>query len=152
MLNDLKPHCSPEQILARKPIVEREIVFGSCRCFRRMRDPTTTTVRPRSNPTASRQLARVLKLNRKVKRGLKFRSRSKQQKLKPSTRLFLIDHVFDDEARELGHQRPQPSIFLKQHDHVSIQIVVKTVVIALKLSLGKRIIIAPERRIHIRHD
>jgi hypothetical protein len=59
MLNDLNPHCSPEQIFARKPIVEREIVFGSCRRFRRMRDPTTTTARPRSNLTASQQLARV---------------------------------------------------------------------------------------------
>jgi hypothetical protein len=72
--------------------------------------------------------------------------------MQPSACLFLIDDLFDDQTWQLGHQRPQPGIFFQQNNHVSIQIVVETVVIVLKTRIRNWIIVAPERRIHVRHD
>jgi hypothetical protein len=66
--------------------------------------------------------------------------------------LFLVDNLFDDQARKLGHQGPQPGVFFKKNNHVRIQIVVETVIVRLNSRPGNWIIVAIERRIHIRHD
>jgi len=78
-LNDLNPHCSPEPIFARKPIVERVCVWKLPLFLsdaRSNHDHGATTQQTHGLATART----ASKLNRKVKRGLKFRSRSKQQK------------------------------------------------------------------------
>ena len=65
--------------------------------------------------------------------------------------LFLVDDVLEHEARELGHQRPQPGVFLQQLDHVRIHVRVETVVLVPNSRCGNWIPLLCGQ-IHISHD
>ena len=47
--------------------------------------------------------------------------------------LFLADNVPQDQIGELSHKRPQAGVFLKQRNHISIQVRIVVVVVALHL-------------------
>ena len=46
-------------------------------------------------------------------------------------RLFLVDDVPQDKVGQLGHKGPKAGVLLKQRNHVSIQISIRTIFIAL---------------------